>query len=356
MEPLTVAGVFKDKRVLVTGITGFKGNWLAHMLHQMGADIYGYSLPPSHDAVMPTDVLLLISKVELGDIVDLGHLSSFIDQVKPEVIIHLAAQPLVRLAYEKPAETITTNITGTLNILELARLCPSLECLLVVTSDKCYANVEQIWGYRECDPMGGRDPYSASKGCCELLFNAYLESYYRGKIKAATARAGNVIGGGDLASDRIIPDMIREFRKQKPVVLRNPGATRPWQHVLDVVFGYLLLIAKLLEGTVESGAYNFGPDHGHTATVYNLARAFSEKLGMGVTTLGDEQDSPHEAQLLHLDSSKSRVMLGWEPKMDLAKTIEATATWYRGYLSGLTPLELTSWQVRTYLGLSSPLQ
>jgi len=348
--------VFTGKRIAVTGITGFKGNWLMHMLTQLGAVVGGYSLPPAHDAVMGQEALARIVALTIGDITDPVHFNEFMDTFRPDVLIHLAAQPLVRLAYLRPAETITTNIMGTLNVLEAARSSRSLQALLVVTSDKCYANVEQVWGYRECDPMGGRDPYSASKGCCEILFHAYMSSYFKGTIRSATARAGNVIGGGDMAQDRIIPDMIREFRGNRPIILRNPEATRPWQHVLDVVYGYLLLVGKLLEGTAEDGPYNFGPDHAHSATVLDLATMFSQRLGMGKIVVSEDPEAPHEAQLLHLDSSKSRVSLGWEPRMDLRESIDATAKWYQGYLSGISPEELTGWQTRAYLGLSSQVQ
>ncbi len=329
----------KGKSVLVTGHTGFKGSWLALWLHELGAHVTGFALPPNtepnhFDLIELTN---LIHHIE-GDIRDLQAVTQAFDRAKPEIVFHLAAQPLVRDSYDDPKTTFDTNIGGTVNVLEAIRHCPSVKAAVIVTSDKCYENREWVWGYRENDPMGGHDPYSASKGATEIVCTAYFRSYFNKNghgphLGFATARAGNVIGGGDWAKDRIIPDCIRALSKGEPIRIRNPHATRPWQHVLDPLSGYLLLAQRLAENPERfSGSWNFGPVEGGQISVIELAEKFIKAWGGGtIETPPSENKAPHEAHLLKLCIDKAMHELHWKPTLDSESAIDWTVEWYKAW-------------------------
>lgn len=328
---------YKGKRILVTGHTGFKGSWLALWLHELGAEVTGLALSPNTD---PSHFDLIGLKEMIhhreGDIRDLKSVEDSFRVAQPEIVFHLAAQPLVRDSYDDPKTTFDTNIGGTVNILEAIRLCPSVKAAVVITSDKCYENREWVWGYRENDPMGGHDPYSASKGATEIVCAAYLRSYFnkngRGPyIGFATARAGNVIGGGDWAKDRIIPDCVRALSKGEPIIVRNQNATRPWQHVLDPLSGYLLLARRLMEDSESfSGAWNFGPITSDQITVKALAERFIAAWGNGTIQVPQlAEKAPHEARLLHLSIDKAASELNWHPTLDSLTAINWSVAWYK---------------------------
>ncbi|MCP4179761.1 MAG: CDP-glucose 4,6-dehydratase [bacterium] len=329
--------IYLNRKVLITGHTGFKGSWLSLWLTQMGADLCGYSLEP------PTspnhfDLLNLDMRSEIGDIRDKEKLNNVFKSFKPEIVFHLAAQPLVRLSYKEPIETLETNIIGTANVFEACKQCDSVKTIINITSDKCYENKEWIWGYKENDPMGGYDPYSVSKGCSELITSCYRNSYFNlneyGKshnILLASCRAGNVIGGGDWAEDRLIPDIMKAVSEGKTVEIRNPNATRPWQHVLEPLNGYLSVGQKLLEGKKEfAEAWNFGPDASNTLTVGEVVNKIKDNWPDIKYNLGTET-GPHEAGLLKLDSSKALIKLKWKPKWDAGTTFEKTTLWYNNF-------------------------
>jgi len=326
-----------NRRVLVTGHTGFKGAWLALWLHELGAKVRGFALaPPTEPSLFAlADLPSLVEHVE-GDLRDLGALRAAFERFRPEVVFHLAAQPLVRRSYREPKETFDTNVGGTVNVLEAIRLCESVTTAICITSDKCYDNREWTYGYRENDPLGGHDPYSASKGAAEIVIAAYRHSFFspgaQGRvIGLASARAGNVIGGGDFAEDRIVPDAVRAVLAGVPLDLRNPSSTRPWQHVLDPLGGYLHLAAQLLlEPVRHSDAFNFGPDLGGVAKVKDLIDAFYRELGRGSArdVSGEQHGAPHEAKLLRLSCDKAHNELGWRPVFSTAEAIRRTATWY----------------------------
>lgn len=345
--------VFNGRRVVVTGHTGFKGSWLCVALRELGANVRGYSLPPapdiSHFQLLGLDKS--ISHVE-GDILDLPKLSKAISEFQPEFVFHLAAQALVRLSYEQPKLTFDTNIAGSVNLLEAVRTCPSVKSLIFVTSDKSYVNREWEWGYRENDRLGGRDPYSASKAAAELVFSAYQDSYFhnRADFGAASVRAGNVIGGGDWAKDRIVPDCIRSLITNDPILLRHPGSTRPWQHVLEPLSGYLLLAAKLFQDPKTfSGAWNFGPENRDIRTVQDLAECIIRNWGTGQLELGPSDPSYHEARLLHLNCDKAMQELKWRPRWDFERTVRETTDWYRSLTDGVPAMAVTRKQIHDYL-------
>ena len=335
---MSLSTSFKGRRVLVTGHTGFKGSWLALWLRDLGANVLGFSLPP------PTSPSLFelarldktLMHVE-GDIRDLEALRRAFVRFEPEVVFHLAAQPLVRRSYREPKETFDTNVGGTVNVLEAVRGCASVAAAVVVTSDKCYENREWLYGYREDDPMGGHDPYSASKGATELVVAAYRRSFFaegaQGRLLGlASARAGNVIGGGDFAEDRIIPDAVRAAQARAPLEVRNPESTRPWQHVLDPLGGYLHLAARLLaEPERYSEAFNFGPDITGVGTVRELVTRFYDELGHGklVDVSARQKGEAHEARLLRLSCDKAHTRLGWKPAFVTHEAISRAAAWYR---------------------------
>ncbi|MFZ2654183.1 MAG: CDP-glucose 4,6-dehydratase [Victivallales bacterium] len=329
---------FNGKKVFITGHTGFKGSWLAFWLNRLGAEVYGYSLKPptipSHYSLLGLDI-----NSTIGDIRNPDKLNTSMHAAKPEIVFHLAAQPLVRLSYEQPMETFSTNVMGTLNVFEASRKIPSVRAIINVTSDKCYENRELKRGYHENDPMGGHDPYSASKGCSELLTKCYRNSYFsndlyghKHNVLLASCRAGNVIGGGDWASDRLIPDIMKSANLGKPVQIRNPLSIRPWQHVLEPLSGYLMLGQKLLEGDkFFADAWNFGPLNKNSMSVKDVVRKISRFWDKIDYAIYKSTGNVHETSFLKIDSSKARMKLKWTPKWDASRTLEATARWYRNY-------------------------
>ncbi|MBV9772383.1 MAG: CDP-glucose 4,6-dehydratase [Gemmatimonadetes bacterium] len=343
------------KRVLVTGHTGFKGSWLALWLQALGAEVTGYSLaPPSTPSLFQlADVAGGMKSVE-GDVRDLERLAATVRSEEPEVVVHMAAQSLVRQSYSDPVETYATNVMGTVHLLEAVRRTPSVRAALVVTSDKCYENREWVWGYRENEPMGGFDPYSNSKGCAELVTSAYRSSFFRpGGSTAATAvasaRAGNVIGGGDWAADRLIPDMLRAFLAGEPVRIRNPHAIRPWQHVLEPLAGYLRLAERLCEGGGDyAEGWNFGADDRESRPVSWIVERLTALWGEGARWELDAGEHPHEAHYLKLDCSKARERLGWTPRLPLEAALEWIVEWYRAYRSGDDVRGITEAQISRY--------
>ena len=326
---------YRAQRVFVTGHTGFKGGWLGEWLTTMGADVTGYALhPPTQPNLF--DALYLQRRVRhvVADVRDRDRLVAEVEAAQPSVIFHLAARALVLQAYNEPGETFETNVMGTVNVLEAARACPSVEAVVIVTSDKCYENLETGRAFRETDPMGGRDPYAASKGAAELVTAAYRESFFVNGAAVASVRAGNVIGGGDWAPDRIIPDTVRALTAGEPIVVRNPDAIRPWQHVLEPLSGYLQLGARLLEDARRyEGAWNFGPTEERSdEPVRWVVERFVSEWGAGSwTTPPSAKGQPHEAQRLSLDSSKAREQLDWAPVWDPSTAVSRTASWYREY-------------------------
>jgi CDP-glucose 4,6-dehydratase len=328
--------IYHNREVLVTGHTGFKGSWLALWLSQMGAKITGYSLQPPTD---PNHFQLLDLKINsvIGDLRDPDKLKAIVMEQQPEIIFHLAAQAIVRASYRDPAETFASNVMGTVNVLEAARACPSVRAVVIVTSDKCYENREWPWGYREIDPLGGYDPYSASKGCAEIVTGCWRNSYFNPKdygkshrTLLASARAGNVIGGGDWAADRLVPDIVRATAQSQKVTIRNPQATRPWQHVLEPLSGYLLLGQKLLEGRKEfADAWNFGPSEEENLSVGEIVGQVKELWPKMDYHIEGSPDQPHEAGLLRLDCSKARAQLQWVPAWTGSKAVEKTVAWYK---------------------------
>lgn len=345
-------GHYAGKRVFITGHTGFKGSWLTYLLWQAGATVRGYSLAPA-TSENHFDRLGLATKIDhhLGDIRDADRLRNALVEFRPEYVFHLAAQALVRLSYEDPGGTFSTNVMGSVNLLEAVRACDSVRSLVYITSDKCYENLEWIWGYRESDALGGRDPYSASKAAAENVFSAYRQSYlaHIPQLGAASVRAGNVIGGGDWACDRIIPDCIRAVIAGESIHLRNPKATRPWQHVLEPLSGYLLLGLRLYEDPLRfQGAWNFGPSTLEICTVHQVASAIIEHLGRGSIEFAQDASILHEANLLQLNCEKAHQLLGWRPRWDLAQTLEATAMWYKDFLDGGDSELMTSKQIDTF--------
>ena len=348
-----ISAFYKGKSVFITGHTGFKGSWLAYWLTEMGANVIGFALP----AIADDDHFNLINlrnrvtHIE-GDILNEELLKSSIRKYQPEIVFHLAAQALVRLSYQEPKLTFNTNITGSVNFLEAIRNTDSVKSVIYVTSDKAYKNREWIWGYRENDELGGHDPYSASKAAAEIVFSSYMDSYFYAKAQLglASVRAGNVIGGGDWAQDRILPDCIRALSIEKPIEIRNPKATRPWQHVLEPLSGYLLLGMKLFnEPGIYSGVWNFGPHTASIKTVKELAEEVIKHYGSGSLFENYNAGAVHEASLLHLNCDKSNIRLNWHPRWDFDQTIKYTTLWYKKYLAGENPEELTKNDINNYM-------
>lgn len=349
------AGFWQGKRVLVTGHTGFKGSWLVIWLKLLGADVIGYS-----SAALTHPNLFQTAQVSDGitsitaDVTDLDALKQSFARYQPEIVFHLAAQPIVRRSYQFPVETFATNVMGTVHFLEAIRLTPSVKAGVIVTSDKCYNNREWIWGYREDEALGGHDPYSSSKGCAELVTQAYRASFFEANTSSlesaiASARAGNVIGGGDWAQDRLIPDMVRAFSQGLPVTIRHPHAIRPWQHVLEPLRGYLLLAAKLYTGGSRyAGAWNFGPDDVDTQPVSWLVEKMTSAWGEAAAWQLDCHDTPHEANYLKLDCSKAKSQLGWIPHLSLSVALDWTVKIYKSYYSGQTIRNLIEEQIYLY--------
>ncbi|MCX5813470.1 MAG: CDP-glucose 4,6-dehydratase [Proteobacteria bacterium] len=329
---------WKNKRVLITGHSGFKGSWLALWLKELGADVIGFSLDPPSQPNHFQLIKLDMPSIE-GDIRDINAIHSALHNHKPEIVFHLAAQALVRYSYKNPTETFETNVMGTANLLETCRKTSSVRAIVNITSDKCYENREWVWGYRENDPVGGHDPYSASKGCAEIVTSSYRNSFFNlndyGKnhnILLASARAGNVIGGGDWADDRLIPDIMRAISKNEKVPIRNPKATRPWQHVLEPLSGYLLLGQKLIEGRKEfAEAWNFGPFEEENITVGEIVKQVERVWPKIDYEINQTPDQPHEAGMLRLDCSKARAKLKWVPVWKGMDAIAKTTLWYKAF-------------------------
>jgi CDP-glucose 4,6-dehydratase len=352
--PLT--GNWAGRKILITGHTGFKGSWLSLWLHSLGADVTGYALPPPTDPSLfeAARIADLIDHVE-GDVRDLAHLAAVVARARPEMIFHLAAQPLVRLSYEQPVETYAANVMGTVHLLEAARKAPEVRAIVCVTSDKCYENREWAWPYRESDPMGGHDPYSSSKGCAEIVAAAYRNSFFGADGPAlATVRAGNVIGGGDWAADRLVPDLVRAFEAGASPLIRAPGAVRPWQHVLEALGGYLMLAERLMTG--ERGfadAWNFGPADEDARPVSWIVERMRIAWGGGASqALPDTGPRPHEAGLLRLDCSKARAALGWRPALTLERALEWIVAWHKETGAGEDARAVTLAQIAAYRAAS----
>jgi CDP-glucose 4,6-dehydratase len=328
---LVNAEFWRNKRVLITGHTGFKGGWLAVWLANLGAEVHGFSLdPPTEPSFFAVaNVRQRLAGHTIGDIRNLDQLSRGMQLATPEVVFHLAAQPLVRSSYQEPVETYATNVMGTVHLLEAVRRCPSVRAVVNVTTDKCYENKEWVWSYRESEPLGGFDPYSSSKGCSELVTSAYRNSFLAGAgVAIATARAGNVIGGGDWAADRLIPDFFRAASTGKSLQIRHPDATRPWQHVLEPLSGYILLAERLFQhGQAEAEAWNFGPADEDSRPVAWLLTQLT-KLVPGTNWHRLAIDPVHEAMLLKLDSSKARKRLAWAPRWGLFEALRKTVDWH----------------------------
>lgn len=343
--------IFRGKRVLVTGDSGFKGAWLVLWLCELGAEVTGVSLPPEPTSVLFPHIVGKAFRHFDCDIRDLEKTRQMVMAARPEFVFHLAAQALVRLSYADPQQTFATNVLGSVNVLEAVRQCDSVRSLVYITSDKCYLNKEWVWGYRENDELGGRDPYSASKACAELVFRAYGDSFFcqRKNFGAVSTRVGNVIGGGDRSADRIVPDTIKALEAGEPIVLRNPNATRPWQHVLDPLYGYLLLAAALArDPTAFSGAWNFGPDDRSVRTVDDLAREAVRAWGGGDVIHAPDPAAPHEARLLQLSSDKANRLLGWRIHWDFARAVSETVEWYRAVSAGDSPLNVSRKQITAF--------
>jgi len=326
---------WKGKKVFLTGHTGFKGGWLSLWLQSMDAVVKGYALkPPTKPSLFVEANVGKNMDSEIGDIRNLQVLKKSMAEFNPDVLIHLAAQPLVRLSYQKPVETYSTNVMGTVNVLEAARYCLNLKAIVSVTTDKCYENKEWLWGYRENEPMGGHDPYSNSKGCAELVSSAYRSSFFYEENTAniATARAGNVIGGGDWANDRLIPDILKAFENFQPVIVRNPLATRPWQHVLEPLSGYLVLAEQLYEkGEAFAEPWNFGPREEDCKPVNWILDKMVTNWGKGASWELDKKNNPHEAGYLKLDCSKAASKLNWHPSWNLEHTLKLIVKWHQDW-------------------------
>jgi len=347
---------WKDKKVLITGHTGFKGSWLSLWLQSLGANVLGYALPP------PTKPSLFeIAHVAdgmtsiIGDVRDLEQLIAVISGRCPEIIIHMAAQPLVSYSYVNPIETYSTNVMGTVNVLEAVRRSESARVVVCITSDKCYENREWLWGYRENEPMGGHDPYSSSKGCAELVISAYRNSYFPAeeyqhhRVALASARAGNVIGGGDWAQDRLVPDIMKAILANRTVMIRHPNATRPWQHVLEPSNGYLCLAERLwVRGPEFAQGWNLGPNDEDARSVSWVTERLTSLWGENARWEVDSAQRPHEATYLKLDCSKAKSLLEWSPKLRLSTTLEWIVEWYRGYQQDQNMRRLTEAQIARY--------
>ena len=361
MEGLVLNPIFwKGKRVLLTGHTGFKGGWLSLWLQSIGANVVGYSLAP------PTNPSFFeVAKVGegmisiIGDIRDLAKLQAIFAEYKPEIVIHMAAQPLVRHSYQNPVETYSTNVMGTVHLLEAVRNIPGVKVVVNITTDKCYENREWVWGYRENDPMGGYDPYSNSKGCAELVSSAYNSSFFNSKnyamhgVALATVRAGNVIGGGDWAEDRLMPDIIDSFEKRKLVKIRNPNAIRPWQHVLEPLRGYLTLSERLYEhGCSYAEGWNFGPNDEDAKPVAWIVQQMAELWGGAASWQIDAGENPHEANYLKLDISKARSRLNWHPALRLKDALNLVVDWSNQYCAGADMQQFSLAQIHAYQTLT----
>jgi CDP-glucose 4,6-dehydratase len=350
------AEFWRGRRVFLTGHTGFKGGWLSLWLKQLGAELTGYALEPSTNPslFLKANVADGMHSI-IGDVRDHEKLELSIQMALPEIVFHLAAQPLVRASYLDPIGTYQTNVMGTIHLLEAVRKTPSVRAVVIVTTDKCYENREWIWPYRETDPLGGYDPYSSSKACAELVTSSWRNSFFSPEaygehgVAVASARAGNVIGGGDWADDRLIADVVRAFSANRTLAIRNPSATRPWQHVLEPLRGYLALAEHLIDGGARyASAWNFGPQYSDARPVEWIVRYLSAKWGNGVSWELDAKQHVHEAQMLKLDWSKAQAELGWEPALRLTDALDYTLAWYRQEAAGADAAALCADQIANY--------
>ena len=348
---------WQGKRVFVTGHTGFKGSWLCLWLQQLGAVVHGYALDaPTEPSLFSVADIASGMTSEIADIRDAEKLYDSMQSFRPEIVIHMAAQPLVRLSYSEPVETYSTNVMGTVNVLEAVRKLGGVKAVVNVTSDKCYDNKEWVWGYREDEAMGGYDPYSNSKGCAELVASAYRNSFFNKNKHAehgtalASCRAGNVIGGGDWADDRLIPDILKAFEQDQSVTVRNPHAVRPWQHVLEPLSGYILMAQKLYEyGPDFAEGWNFGPDENDAKPVSHIVEKLVELWGDSASWTLDGADHPHEAGYLKLDCSKAKMRLDWQPRWKLDDTLERIVSWHKAWINGADMQECAINEITDYM-------
>jgi CDP-glucose 4,6-dehydratase len=361
-SPSPSTNIWQNKKVFLTGHTGFKGGWLALWLSKLGAQVRGYALDPSTTpSLFETARIGSVIEDIRGDIRDAATLNRAIQDFAPEVVFHLAAQPLVRYSYEDPIGTYETNVIGTARVLDAIRRTPSVRGVVSVTTDKCYENKEWVWPYRETDPLGGYDPYSSSKACAEIVSAAFRQSYFPvdkiadHKVAVATARAGNVIGGGDWSTDRLLPDLIRGFLSGEPVLIRRPHAIRPWQHVLEPLHGYIRLAEKLLTHDPRyATAYNFGPPEQDARPVSWIAERMTRFWGNGATWVLDTAESPHEAGYLKLDASRAHADLSWTPHLRLETALDLLVQWYRNWQSEADMQAFTLAQISAYESLLQP--
>lgn len=348
---------YKGKRVFVTGHTGFKGSWLCQILLNFGAEITGYALPaPTKPNLFELAGLAQKMHSVIGDIRDKEKLQKAFAEAKPEIVLHLAAQPLVRESYKEPAYTYETNVMGTVNLLECVRALhfrepSSVKSVVNITTDKVYKNNEWVWGYREDEPLDGFDPYSNSKSCSELVTHSYVSSFFaNSEVAVSTARAGNVIGGGDFAMDRIIPDCVRAVQSAKPLIVRNPRSTRPYQHVLEPLFAYLMIAQRQYEDKSYAGWYNVGPDECDCVTTGNLADLFQRQWGAGFSWLNQaEANAPHEANFLKLDCSKLKTTFDWQPRWHIDEAVAKTVEWTKIWLASGDVAAAMNWQIKEYM-------
>jgi CDP-glucose 4,6-dehydratase len=354
---------WNGKTVLITGHTGFKGSWLSLWLQSLGATVVGYSLPaPTQPNLFDVANVAEGMTSVIGDVRDLEHIQSVMKQYQPDIVFHMAAQPLVRYSYYNPVETYATNVMGTVNVLEAIRHTDSVRSAVVITTDKCYENREWAWGYRENEPMGGKDPYSNSKGCAELVVSAYRDSFFsakdydRHRVGLASARAGNVIGGGDWALDRLIPDIMRAIQESRPVLIRSPRAIRPWQHVLEPLSGYLCLAEQLWHhGPEYAEGWNFGPSDEDAKPVAWIVDRLTKLWGEGASWEVDLGTHPHEATYLKLDCSKAKAKLGWTPRTSLATALDWIVEFYQAYQAHQNMREVTEAQIQRFQAIESPV-
>lgn len=345
------ADFWHEKRVFLTGHTGFKGSWLSLWLQSLGAEVCGLALePPSQPNLFSVAKVGAGMESVIGDIRDLETVHRTMAAFRPDVVFHMAAQPLVRLSYSEPVATYATNVMGTVHVLEAARRVDSVRCIVNITTDKCYENREWIWGYREDEPMGGHDPYSNSKGCSELVTSAYRRSFFqKSGVAIASARAGNVIGGGDWAADRLIPDILRAFERQKPVLIRNPHSTRPWQHVLEPLSGYMTLVERLWDtGQEFAEGWNFGPRDEDARPVQWIVERMVEAWGQDASWRQEAGEHPHEAHYLKLDISKAGHQLAWQPRWNLQTALLEILHWHRAWLTNADMHKLCLSQIQQY--------
>ncbi|MXN77550.1 CDP-glucose 4,6-dehydratase [Burkholderia sp. 4701] len=349
---------WQGKRVFLTGHTGFKGGWMSLWLASMGAKVAGYALPPNTQPNLfeVANIGAVLEENHFADICDRETLTAAMVAFRPDIVIHMAAQALVRYSYAEPVETYATNVMGTVHVLDAIRRCKGVRAAVMVTSDKCYQNNEWPWGYREDEPMGGYDPYSNSKGCAELVTSAYRQSFFptaryaEHGVAVASGRAGNVIGGGDWSADRLVPDAIAAFQKGVPLMIRSPGAVRPWQHVLEPVSGYLVLAQALAEqGATFNGGWNFGPSDDDARSVREVVELAIEKWGDGARWQQDGAEQPHEAHFLKLDCSKAKQYLGWRPSWNLSTALGATVDWHRALTGGKDMQQVCRAQIQDYV-------